>query len=172
MSAPGAGAEAAAGDPGRAALQDAHSADARKPGAALRLEAVRISDTLHADGLPRGDADALAAAVARVAPATVGRWRAKVRGLPQDERHAALTDRKPTGRPPLITGAVRETLEALARRCGPRLTARLARRTVVARCGRAPALSTVSHWLARYRRERAPTPGDGALADATGRGPA
>ena len=36
MSAPGAGAEAGAGDPGRAALQDAHSADARKPGAARR----------------------------------------------------------------------------------------------------------------------------------------
>ena len=237
--------------------------------AAARLEAVRISDTLHAEGLSRADADALAAAVAAVAPATVGRWRAKARGLarishqghglrrfqafdppgadrkayrgirlrsascaparveratragawarpegrrPQADsvRHgaspmhhiavravptlsagrrradhdhgeqcglapgrqlAALMDRKRTGRPPLVDGAVRETLEALARRFGGRLTARLAQRTLVARCGRAPALSTIRHWLARYRREHARAPGAGAPADTVARRP-
>ena len=139
--------------------------------AAARLEAVRISDTLHAEGLSRADADALAAAVAAVAPATVGRWRAKVRGLAPGRQLAALMDRKRTGRPPLIDGPVRETLEALARRFGGRLTARLAQRTLVARCGRAPALSTIRHWLARYRREHARAPGAGAPADTVTRRP-
>ena len=163
----------------RGPRQAGQSAGARKPAAettargsgraAMRLEAVRISDTLHAGGLSRAEADALAGAVACVSAASVGRWRAKVRGLAPDEWLAALTDRKPTGRPPLIAGVVRETLEALARRLGERLTARLAHRTVVARCGRAPALSTIRHWLVRYRREYARELRGGAPTDTAGR---
>ena len=67
----------------------------------------------------------------------------------------ALLDRKPTGRPPKIAGRVRETLEALATHNPSHLTAEHCHRTLEARFGHAPARSTISHWLADWRRRHA-----------------
>ena len=120
-----------------------------------RLAAVRTSDALRAQGFARADADAIAAVDANASPKSVRRWRARVRGLAPGERLAALMDRPRSGRPPLIEGAMSETLVALLYRFGEHLTARHAHRTLIARFGRAPALPTVRRFLTRYRREHA-----------------
>ena len=129
--------------------------EAQRAVAASRLAAVRRSDALHAAGYARADADALAAADADASPKSVRRWRARVRGIPPGGRLAVLIDRKPTGRPSSIDGELRDELEALLFHFGDHLTARHAHRTLMARCGRAPAVSTIREWIARYRRENA-----------------
>ena len=88
-------------------------------------------------------------------PPTVGAWRRKAAGLPAGARVAALLDGKSPGRPALIDGALREDLEALVYHQGEHLTAKQARRVLLARHGRAPALSTLRHWLARWRADHA-----------------
>ena len=132
-----------------------HAREAQRDQAIARLAAVRRSDALHAAGCSCADADALAAAEAGTSTKSVRRWRAKVRGLAPGNRLAALIDRKPTGRPSSIDGELREELEALLLHFGDHLTARHAQRTLIARCGRAPAVSTVREWIARYRQDNA-----------------
>ena len=120
-----------------------------------RLEAVRRSDALHASGSARAEADVTAAAEVDASPKSVRRWRATVRDVPPGERLAALMDRPRTGRPSALDDAMCETLVALLNEYGEHLTARHAHRTLIARYGRASSVSTIRHWLARYRREHA-----------------
>ena len=145
----------AAGDRRERHTPWAFAGEAQLAVAASRLAAVRRSDALHAGGLPRADADALVAAEAGASTTSVRRWRACVRDLAPGNRLGALIDRKPTGRPPKIEGELREALEALATHFGDHLTAPHAHRTLLARYGRAPAVSTIRHWIARYRAENA-----------------
>ena len=116
---------------------------------------MRRSDALVAGGLSRAAADALAASEAGASAKSLRRWRARVRDLPPGGRLPALIDRKPTGRPSSIDGEMREELEALLLHFGDHLTARHAHRSLIARYGRAPAVSTIREWIARYRREHA-----------------
>ena len=129
--------------------------EAQRAQAAHRLDAVRHAEELVAIGIPRLDADRTAAAEAGVAAAAVGAWRRKVKGLPKGGRIGALLDAPRTGRPPKIEGAMREDLEALACHFGDHLTATHARRTLVTHHGHAPAVSTIKHWIARYRQDNA-----------------
>ena len=129
------------------------AADGDKARARERLAAVRHAEKLIAIGIPRAAADATAAAQAGATARAVGDWRRKVNGLPQGTRVHALLDRKPTGRPPKIAGEVREILEALDNHNPAHLTARHCHRTLMARLGHAPAMSTIGHWLAARRRE-------------------
>ena len=129
--------------------------EAQRAQAARRLDAVRHAEELAAIGIPRGDADRTAAAAAGVAAAAVGTWRRKVKGLPKGGRIGALLDAPRAGRPAKIEGALREDLEALACHFGDHLTAPHAHRTLVARHGAAPAVSTIKHWIARYRQDNA-----------------
>ena len=121
--------------------------EAQRDQARTRLAAVRRSETLIDLGIPRAGAD--------VSAAVVGRWRGKVKGLPEGARVAALLDGKRSGRPPKIDGEVREILEALAFHNPAHLTARHCHRTLIARLGHAPAKSTICHWLAAWRRAHA-----------------
>ena len=129
------------------------AADGDRERARARLAAVRRAEKLIAIGIPRAAADATAAAEAGATARAVGDWRRKVKGLSQGARVAALLDRKPTGRPPKIAGEVREILEALDNHNPAHLTARHCHRTLMARLGHAPAMSTIAHWLAARRRE-------------------
>ena len=131
------------------------AAEDDKERARQRLAAVRRAEALIAIGIPRASADATAAAETGATARAVGDWRRKVKGLPQGTRVHALLDRKPTGRPPKIAGEVREILEALAFHNPAHLTAKHCHRTLMARLGHAPAKSTISHWLAAWRREYA-----------------
>ena len=131
------------------------ASEAQRAVAVSRFAAVRRSDTLHAGGLSRADADATAAGEAAASHKSVRRWRARVRGLAPGDRLAALLDRNPTGRPPMIVGGARGELEALLYEFGDHLTATHAHRTLIARLGWAPALSTVREWIARWRDENA-----------------
>ena len=74
--------------------------EAQRAAAASRLEAVQRSNALHAEGHPRADADALAAAEAEVSDSAVGAWRGKVKRASRGMGLEALIDRPRTGRPP------------------------------------------------------------------------
>ena len=133
----------------------ARAGDAARDAARSRLRTAVRAEALAAEGLSRAEADARAAGEAGVSPATVARWRSRVRRLPPGERVAALLDGPRTGRPGSISGAALETLEALAFNGGPHLTARHARRTLEARFGEAPSEGHLRRWLAAWRAEHA-----------------
>ena len=152
--------------PGGARLQDSarlrrddsaweRAAEADKGRARQRLVAVRRAEALIAIGIPRTEATRIAAVEAGVTPGALGRWRSKVKGLPEGARVRALLDRKSPGRPPKIAGEVREILEALDNHNPAHLTAKHCHRTVLARLGHAPSKSTISAWLTARRREYA-----------------
>ena len=124
-----------------------------KERARQRLAAVRRAEALIAIGIPRTEATRTAAAEAGVTPGALGRWRSRVKGLPEGARVHALLDRKSPGRPPKIAGEVREILEALDSHNPAHLTAKHCHRTVLARLGHAPSKSTISAWLTARRRE-------------------
>ena len=131
------------------------AAEADKERARWRLAAVRRAEALIAIGIPRTEATRTAAVEAGVTPGALGRWRSRVKGLPEGARVRALLDRKSPGRPPKIEGEVREILEALDNHNPAHLTAKHCHRTVLARLGHAPSKSTISHWLTARRREYA-----------------
>ena len=123
--------------------------------ARARLAAVRRAEDLIALGIPRLDADAMAATEQGATAAAVGAWRRKVKGLPEGGRVAALLDGKSPGGPSTLDPATREILEALILHFGPHLTASHAHRTLVARECRAPSIRSVRRWIARWRDEHA-----------------
>ena len=131
--------------------------EASRDRARARLDAVIRSDRLHAAGVSRAQADAVAATEAGVSVAVVASWRRRVPGLSEGGRVAALLDGTRTGRPSAIDGTLawRSTLEALAFHHGPHLTAAHARRTLIARHGQAPSLRAVRRWLAQWRNDNA-----------------
>ncbi len=75
------------------------ASEAQRAAATARLEAVRRAVALHAEGLPCGDADALAAEEAGVSAKSVRRWRRAVKRAPRGMELGALIDRPRTGRP-------------------------------------------------------------------------
>ena len=131
------------------------ASEAQRAVAASRLAAVRRSDALHAGGLSRADADALAAGEANASPKSVRRWRAAVRDRAPGDCIAALLDAPRPGRPSMLDAELTEALEALIAHFGDHLTAPHAHRTLIARYGWAPAVSTVREWIARWRAENA-----------------
>ncbi|MCY3855971.1 MAG: Mu transposase C-terminal domain-containing protein [Rhodospirillales bacterium] len=73
--------------------------DAQRTRARGRLAACARSDALARDGMPRADADAVAAHEADESVRSIGRWRRRIRDLPPGERLAALLDAPRAGRP-------------------------------------------------------------------------
>ena len=138
------------------------AAEPERERARARLAAVQRAEDAIALGIPRLAADRQAAEEACVAASVVGNWRRKVRRLPEGARVAALLDAPRTGRPSAIDDAMRDELESLIFHFGVHLTAKQARRALMTRHGRAPALSTIRAWLARWRIENA-----GALSAVT-----
>lgn len=129
------------------------ASEAERDQARARLATVRRAEKLVAIGFSRLEADRAAASEAGVSAASVGAWRRKVRDLPEGARVPALLDAPRSGRPSRIDGELRGTLEALAFHNGRHLTAEHAHRTLIARHGRAPSVSTVRRWLRDWRAE-------------------
>lgn len=73
--------------------------DAQRERALARLVACEQSDALHRDGLPRVDADIVAANEAGVSVRSLKYWRKAIRDLPPGERLDALIEKPRTGRP-------------------------------------------------------------------------
>ena len=70
--------------------------ETQKEQARARLAAVQRAEALIAIGIPRTEATRTAAAEAGISPGVLGRWRAKVKGLPEGARMAALLDHAPS----------------------------------------------------------------------------
>ncbi len=138
-------------DPGSGAW--GRASEAERDQARARLATVRRAEELVAIGFSRLEADRAAASEAGVSAASVGAWRRKVRDLPEGARVPALLDAPRSGRPSRIDGELRGTLEALAFHNGRHLTAEHAHRTLIARHGSAPSVSTVRRWLRDWRAE-------------------
>ena len=131
------------------------ASEAARNRARARLAAVRHAEDLIATGVPRRVADRTAAAEAGVSAVAVGKWRYRVRGLPEGARVAALLGTTRGGRRSTMEPRACEILEALALHFGPHLTAAHAHRTLVARGCRAPSIRAVRRWLAHWRQENA-----------------
>ena len=133
---------------------------------------MRQAEALIKAGMPAGKADRIAARTAlvsgrNIAPASLGRWRRRVKDAKAGSRVSLLLERPRTGRPGEITPEQAATLEALLWHHGPHLTARHARRVLVARHSdqsgeRAgnrpngvPGLDAVKRWIKRWREENA-----------------
>ena len=87
-------------DPPSAGASLERATAAQRERAAGRLAAVDRSDELHAGGVARTTADAMAAAEHGVSRAAVGRWRRRCKGLGPGARLAALLEWPRAGRPP------------------------------------------------------------------------
>ena len=74
--------------------------EAERAAAAARLEVVRLSQGLHAAGVPRSWADRVAAHGPRVSATTVAAWRRKAADAAPARALEALLDNPRTGRPP------------------------------------------------------------------------
>ncbi len=134
--------------------------EANRERARARLVAVSRSDVLHAAGVPRGEADRVAAEESGVSPQAVAGWRRRVAGLPAGGRVTALLDRPGRGRRAALDLApeMAETVEALLTAGGKHCTASHARRVLAARFGEGatiPTISAIARWMRRFRAERA-----------------
>lgn len=126
--------------------------EAERQQATQRFAAIQRSNALASEGKPRAEADAIAGIETGVSASAVGAWRGRIKGIvsPAAQKEALL-DRPRTGRPTSLDASMQKTLEDLATRRGPHLTAEEARRVLVERHGEAPGVSTIRRWLTSWQ---------------------